>query len=128
MRLRLRKLRQPEVQNLQSSIFGDEQVLWLQVTMDNAFLMRGGQSAGDLHSVIDRLANGKRSTLDLLAQCFSIEQLGNQIRRAFIGAHLENRKNIGMIQRRGGARLLLEAPQPLGIAGEGRRQNLDRDI
>ncbi len=33
-----------------------------------------------------------------------------------------------MVQRRGGAGLLLEAPQPVGIGGERRRQHLDRDV
>ena len=53
----LRQLRQAEVQNLHPPVFGDEQVLRLQITMDNAFLMCCRQPARDLHSVINRLAN-----------------------------------------------------------------------
>ena len=33
-----------------------------------------------------------------------------------------------MVQDAGGARLLLEAAQPVGIGGEGRRQDLDRHL
>src|SRR5260370_21110448 len=40
-------------------------------------------------------------------------------------AHLENRKNVGMVQSGSRFGLLLEAPQPLGIARNERRQHLD---
>lgn len=39
-----------------------------------------------------------------------------------------DRKNVRVIQRRGGARFLLEAAQSVGISRECRRQNFDRDI
>src|SRR4029077_7134277 len=53
----LNELCQAEVENLYSSIFGQEQVLGLQVAMDNALLVRRRQPARRLDGVIDRLAN-----------------------------------------------------------------------
>ena len=100
-------------------VFGDEQILRLQIAMNDAFLMGCRQPARDLHSVIDRLAHGHPATLDLLAQRFSLQQLRDQLRCAFIGSHLKHGKNIGMIQRRRRSRFLLEAPQSIGISREG---------
>ncbi len=39
-----------------------------------------------------------------------------------------DRDDVRMIQRGGGARFTLEAAEPIGIGGEGRRQDLDRDV
>jgi len=71
--LRLRQLRQPEVQNLHSSVFGDEQVLRLQIAMNNPFFMGCGKSTGDLHAVVNRFANWQTATLELLPQGFSFQ-------------------------------------------------------
>jgi hypothetical protein len=60
------------------------------------------------------------ATLDLLAQRFAFQQLRDQIRRAFVGAHLKHGKNVGMVQRRRGSRLLLEAAQPVGMSEDGK--------
>ena len=89
--LRLRQLRQSEVQNLHPPVLGDEQVLRFQIAMDNAFLMRRGQPARNLHSVINRLAHRQTAPLDLLPQRFAFQQLRDQIRRAFVCAHLNTR-------------------------------------
>jgi hypothetical protein len=43
-------------------------------------------------------------------------------------AEVVNGKDVGMIQRGDCLRLLLKAPQALGIAGESCRQNLDRNF
>ncbi len=42
--------------------------------------------------------------------------------------HLVNRKNVGMIQRRGGTCFLLETAQAIGIGSQRLRQHLDRDF
>src|ERR1700730_402828 len=55
------QLGQTEVQNLDVSVFGDEEVVGLQVPMDDAFLMRRGQTAQNLHGIVERLAH--RETL-----------------------------------------------------------------
>ena len=55
------QLGQAEVQNLDVPVFGDEEVVRLEVPMDDAFLMRRGQTAQNLHGIVEHLAH--RETL-----------------------------------------------------------------
>jgi hypothetical protein len=41
-------------------------------------------------------------------------------------AYVMNRKNVGMVERGHGPRLLLKAAEAVGIAGEGFRKDLQR--
>jgi hypothetical protein len=49
--------RETEVEDLHAAVAGDEDVRRLQIAMDDAAVVRGGESAGDLDAVIDRLAD-----------------------------------------------------------------------
>ncbi len=49
----MRQLRQAKIENLDPAISGDEQVLWLEVSMHNSLFVRCRQTMSDLHSVID---------------------------------------------------------------------------
>ena len=60
VRLRL-QLRQPEVQDLDPAVLRQKQVLGLQVPVDDPLLVRRGETLGDLHRVLDRLAHGHRA-------------------------------------------------------------------
>jgi hypothetical protein len=84
--------------DIDPAVFGDEEVLRLQIAMDDALLMRGSKAASDLHSVVDRLAHGKAAALDLLAQGLALQQLGDEIQRALADAHLRDSKNVGVVQ------------------------------
>ena len=82
-RLRL-QLRQAEVENLHAPVAGDEEVLWLEVAMDDAFGVRRRQTAGDLLRVIKRLAHGQRTVIQLRAQLLAFQQLGDDVGRALV--------------------------------------------
>ena len=90
--------------------------------------MRRRQTAGDLHSVINRFANRQRPALQRLPKRGAFEQLGNQIADAIVRPQLKDHQDIGMIQRGCGARFLFEAPQAVGIGREKRGQDFDGDI
>jgi hypothetical protein len=49
----LRQLRESEVENLDSSVLGNKQVLRLQVAMHDSFFVRHCQTMRDLHPIID---------------------------------------------------------------------------
>jgi hypothetical protein len=51
-----RQLGNAEVENLDASILRDEHVVRLEVAVDDATIVRGGQAAGDLDRVVHRLA------------------------------------------------------------------------
>ena len=50
------EFRHAEVEDFHAAIAGEEEVLRLQIAMDDATLVRRGESARDLHGVVDRLA------------------------------------------------------------------------
>ena len=68
--------------------------------------------------IVDRFADGQRSIAQPLAQRLAFQQFGDNIRRALFLADVENRKNVGMVQRRRGSRFLREALQPVAISRE----------
>src|SRR5712691_3728873 len=126
--LRGKKLGQSKVEDLDAPILGYEDVVGLEVAMDEAMIVSGGKAPRDLDTVLDRLADRQRAATKALAQGFALEQFGNDVRRTVVRPNVVNRKNVGMIQTRRGARLLLEAPLAVRVIGKVRGQNLYRDI
>ena len=102
------QLGETEVEDLDAAVDGDEDVLWLQVTMDDALLVRGGQAMRDLNGVLDRLASGQRAGIETLTQRGAFEQLRDDVGRALMLTDIVDRQNVRMIQRRRRARLSLE--------------------
>ena len=123
----LHQFRETEIQNLDAAVFGDEQVLRLEVAMNDALFVRGRQSMSDLNAVIDCFANRHRAALQHLPQRAALQQLGDQVRCAFEDAELVDGKNVGMVESRCRLRLLLKAMQPVGVLRNKGRQDLDRD-
>ena len=71
---RLNEFGEAEVENLDATVFGDEQVVGLQVAVDDSFFVRGGESVRDLHSVVDRLAQRQRPAPESLGKRLAFEQ------------------------------------------------------
>src|SRR5262245_44429103 len=76
------QFRQAEVENLDAPVLGDEEILRLEVTMDDSFLVSGSESAGDLLGVLYRAARRQRAFVQLFAQFFAFEQFGHDEGRA----------------------------------------------
>jgi hypothetical protein len=121
----LSELGQAEVEDFGAAIFGDENIFRLQVAMDDSFFVRCGQSVRNLQRVVESLAYSNRAAAQTVPQSFSFEQFGDNVRRAFIRADVEDRQNVGMIQGRGGKGLLLEPAQAVGVQRKRLWQNLD---
>src|SRR4029077_9693265 len=93
-----------------------------------ALLMRGGESARDLDRVVQGLADRQWTCAQTLAQRVALEQLGDHVGRAGVLTDVVHRENVWMIERRGGARFLLEAVHALAVRSKRREDNLDRDV
>ena len=93
----LRKLGQAEIENLDAPVFGQENILWLKITMSDALIVRSRESAGHLQSVVGGFARRHRSRLDALAKSFSLQKFRYHVERPFVSADVENRKDVGMI-------------------------------
>jgi hypothetical protein len=124
----LRQLGQSEIENFDAAVFGDKQIFWLQVAMDNALLMCRSQAMCDLQGIVERLAQCERASAQALAQGFALQQLGDNVGRAFVCADIKNCENVGMIQGGGGESLLLESTQAVSIDRYSRRQYFNGDL
>ena len=82
----------------------------------------------DLAGVVDGLAMRQRRCADARAQRLALEQLRDDVRRALVAADVVDGEDVGVIERAGGARLLLEAAQAVGVGRERRGQHLDGDV
>jgi hypothetical protein len=118
------ELGQTEIQDLHASVFRDEQVFRLEVAVDDALAVRGGQSVRHLQGLLGGFAWTQRPVRQPLAQGLAFEQFTHEIRCAPVNPGFVNRQHVGMIQRRQRLGLLLEAPQPVGLRREVLRQHL----
>ena len=66
-------LRQPEVQDLDVPVVDEKNVLRLEVAVDHATIVGGGQAARDLRAVLDRLAHGYGPARQARAQRLSLQ-------------------------------------------------------
>src|SRR5204862_7333627 len=121
------KVSYAEVENLETTFVGDEQVLGLHIAMDDTVLVRSREPSGDLSSQIDRLPDGKRSVCKHLAQRLAFEQLGDEVRLSLVLAHVVHVDDIGMVQAPGRSCFLFEPFQLAWFLRAG-RQSLDGDI
>ena len=67
-------------------------------------------------------------TFDPLPQRVPIEQLRHDVRSTFMRANVVDGQDVGMVERRRGARLLLEPREAVGIGRERHGQRLDRHL
>jgi hypothetical protein len=55
------ELGQAKVENLRVPVRHEEDVLGLQIAVNDALVVRGGQSVCDVHGIVDRASHGKRA-------------------------------------------------------------------
>ena len=67
-------LRQAEVEDLDVAVSRDEEVLGLQVPVDDALLVGGGEAPGDLERVVHGLLLGDRAGVELPAQRLALPE------------------------------------------------------
>ena len=105
--------------------------------MDDAVLVRGLEGLGKLPADADALADRESGVTARAAFHLCVNQARERValyqlhhEPAHTVALLEavDLRDVGMIQRREGLGLALESRQALGVGGEGRRKDLDRDV
>ena len=121
-------LGQPEVQDLEAAVAGEEQVLGLQVPVDDARRVGGRERVGDRGAPLRDALAGDRAPPEPRAQRLALEQLGDHEGDAVCLADVVEREHGGMVERRHRARLALEATAAVGVAGHVGRQDLERDV
>ena len=124
----LDSLRQAEVEDLEVAVSRDEEVLRLQVSVDDALLVCGGEALCDLQRVVNGLLLADRTRVELSAQRLAFQKLHDRVSDAVLVSEVMDREDVRMRKRRDRLRLALEPCECVGIGSNGLRQNLDRDI
>ena len=97
--------------------------------MDDARRVRLGETVGDLHGDVEKpLGRERVSRRQDLAKGLPLHELHRDVDRPVGFADVVDGQDVGVVQGRGRARLLLEALATIGIVGRGGRQHLDRYI
>ena len=120
---------QAEVEDLGAAVGGDEDVVGLQVAVDDALGVRGGQALRDLHGQVGRLARRERPVAQRRAPASRLRAAPARRRaRRRPRRRRTPPSRSGWLSAAAALRFLLEAPQPIGVLGERRRQHLHRDV
>ena len=123
-----RQFRDAEVENLQAAIASEKQVLGLQITMDDATLMRRGEPARDLHAILNRRAFRHRTVPQPLAERLALEQFRDDVRNRALAADVVDDQEVGMVECACGPRFGLEPLDALRVGGAGAGQSFDRHV
>ena len=96
--------------------------------MDDALRMGGRDPRGDLLRASKQLPTGQRAEGESLPQRLPLEQFGDDVELAAGISDVEHGDDIRMVERAGGAGLLLEAAEQIAISRETFVENLDGDV
>jgi hypothetical protein len=91
--------------------------------MDNALIVRGLERGGDLPDDRQRAIEGQ-TVADEIGERRAIDQF-HRDRVALEAVHL---RDVGMVERGQDLGFPLEAREPIRVAGEGLRKDLERDV
>ncbi len=83
--------------------------------MDNAFVMSGSQSLGDLYRILRSFTKRERAIAESLSHRLALQEFCYEVGNAILSSHIIDNENVGMIESAGGASLLLEALQAARI-------------
>ena len=121
------ELREAEVDDLHETVFRDENIRRLDVAVNDPLAVRLGEPLGDLNGDIERLIELERPPLDLALEVLAVVVGHRDECLAVLRlSDLINRADVRVIERGCGARLMDEAFLRGGIAGELRREELER--
>ena len=120
--------RQPEVEDLHPAVGGDEDVVGLEVAVDDPRPVRSRKAVGNGRADLRRLAPSHRTTHEPLAQGLALEQLGDRVGDAILGAEIVDGEDIRMIEPGDRLGLSLEARDAFRVLSDRCRQHLDRHV
>ena len=118
-------LGQSEVKNLGVAALRHKDIGRLDIAMNDALDMRGIKCVGDLNCQTEKNLGIDRAARDLVLQGHAVQIFHDDEGAPLVLAEVIDCADIGMIERRCGARLAAEALHGLGIAGDVVRQELE---
>ncbi len=119
---------EPEVEHLHVAVVGDLDVPGLQIPVDDAGVVGGGEGIGDLPRQSQRFRDWNRAMADPRREIFAVDQLHGDERPGAFASGVVDVGDVRVIQ--GGERpgFTGEAHDAVGVGGEGVGQDLQRDV
>jgi hypothetical protein len=110
-----KKLGQTEIQDFRLAAFGNEYVGRLDVPMNDALGVCDIESVGNLNAEIEDVLDGERLALDVLTECFTVNEFHDDERAVILFPNIVDGANAGMIEGGSGMRFTAETLQSLSI-------------
>src|SRR5579864_7052887 len=121
-----REFRQSEIQHLGVTLRSHENIGRFDVAVHDPFSVRRIEGVGDLNGQLQQYPKFHWAPGDAISQRCSVQELHDDEVPAVMPANFVNGADVGVVQRRGGARLPAKALQRLWIARHFVRQKLQR--
>ena len=102
-----------EVEDLDEAVLGQEQVLGLEVPVDDALVVGGGEAEQDLDAVVDGLPHRQGAGGEPIAERLALEQLRHDVGCTVRLSDVVDDDDVGMVQRGSRLRLPLKAAKRL---------------
>ena len=119
--------RQPEVEHFHVTVVAQHEVVGFDVAMRDAGGVRHTERLGHLSAQLRQRFN-RAAFADQRPQRAPLDEFHHDEATGFSFADFVNGDDVGMIERGGGARFLLEAPHAISIGSELFGQQLERDL
>ena len=110
--------REAEVEDLDAPVVQEEEVLGLDVAVDDALVVRGGEALRHPRRVLGGLAHADRPLAQPRAHRLALEHLRHHEEPIALLAGVVDRDDVGVRERRHRLRLGLEAGERVGVIGE----------
>ena len=115
-----------EVEDLHDTGRGEKEVVGLEVAVDDAAGVGGGEAAGDLDGMRQGFLERETSSGETRAEGRAFEELEDEVGAAVLPADVEDGEDVGVGESSGGPGLALEALQAIGICGDIFGEDLER--
>ena len=120
--------REAEIEDLHPAVQREEDVLRLQVAMHDAAFVRGAKPSGHLEGDVERRVHRKCAGAETRAQRLAFQTLRHEVRGTAVIPDVVDGQHVGVIERAGGARLVLKRAHSFGGVRRMRKQQLDRHV
>ena len=114
--------------NLQASRSGDHEVLGLDITVGDAGVVRGGQPVCNLSGEIEKALEWHGPARDFRSKRTAVDELGNDVRRVPVDGRVEDRDDVGVVERARRSRFRNEPPHPFWIDLGTLPEDFQRDL
>ena len=123
-----RQGRETEVQNLDLTLVGHHDVAGLQIPVDDARRVRGGERIRDLDGVTQRVGQPQPLLRNQRVHRAPLDQLHRQVVGAIGRPDVEDGDDVRVMELGGELRFLHEPAAALGVRDELRRQHFQRHL